>query len=48
MVAAWGAESLFGTQGMGSYSLFFVGVVYLLTSIGVRGGRIANALEDLI
>jgi O-antigen ligase len=36
MVAAWGAESLFGTQGMGNYSLFFVGVVYLLVSIGVR------------
>lgn len=33
MVTAWGSESLFGTQGMGSYSLFFVGVVYLLASI---------------
>ncbi|MDR3413491.1 MAG: hypothetical protein P4L87_21470 [Formivibrio sp.] len=33
MVAAWGAESLFGTEGMGSYSLFFVGVVYLLLSV---------------
>jgi hypothetical protein len=33
MVAAWGAESLFGTQGMGYYSLYFVGVVYLLMSI---------------
>ena len=33
MVAAWGAESLFGTEGMGYYSLFFVGVVYLLASI---------------
>ncbi len=33
MVAAWGAESLFGTDGMGYYSLFFVGVVYLLASI---------------
>ena len=33
MVAGWGAESLFGTEGMGYYSLFFVGVVYLLASI---------------
>jgi len=33
MVAAWGAESLLGTDGMGYYSLFFVGVVYLLVSI---------------
>jgi hypothetical protein len=37
MVAAWGAESLFGTQGMGYYSLFFVGVVYLLASIESDG-----------
>ncbi len=36
MVAAWGAESLFGTQGMGYYSMFFVGVVYLLASVGVQ------------
>ena len=33
MVAGWGAESLFGTEGMGYYSLFFVGIVYLLASI---------------
>jgi hypothetical protein len=33
MVSAWGAESLFGTQGMGYYSMYFVGVVYLLVSI---------------
>lgn len=33
MVAAWGAESLFGTEGMGHYSLFFIGVVYLLVWI---------------
>jgi O-antigen ligase len=33
MVAAWGAESLFGAEGMGYYSLFFVGTVYLLISI---------------
>jgi O-antigen ligase len=33
MVAAWGAESLFGTEGMGQYSLFFVGVVYLLATV---------------
>jgi len=33
MVAAWGGESLFGTQGMGYYSMYFVGVVYLLVSI---------------
>jgi hypothetical protein len=32
MVAAWGGESLFGIDGMGYYSLFFVGVVYLLAS----------------
>jgi O-antigen ligase len=30
MVAAWGAESLFGTQGMSNYSVYFVGIVYLL------------------
>jgi O-Antigen ligase len=33
IVAAWGAESLFGTESMGPYSLFFVGIVYLLLSI---------------
>lgn len=33
MVAAWGGESLFGTDGMGYYSLYFVGVVYLLVSV---------------
>lgn len=33
IVAAWGGESLFGTEGMGNYSLYFVGVVYLLSSI---------------
>ena len=33
MVAAWGAESLLRTQGMGYYSLFFVGVAYLLVTI---------------
>ena len=33
MVAGWGGESLFGTEAMGVYSLFFVGVVYLLASI---------------
>lgn len=33
MVAAWGAESLFGTQGMSYYSMYFVGVVYLLVSL---------------
>jgi hypothetical protein len=38
MVAAWGSESLFGTDGMGYYSLFFVGVVYLLASIASGGG----------
>jgi hypothetical protein len=38
MVAAWGAESLFGTDGMGYYSLFFVGVVYLLASIASDAG----------
>ena len=38
MVAAWGAESLFGTEAMGYYSLFFVGVVYLLVSIASNVG----------
>lgn len=37
MIAAWGAESLFGTQGMGCYSMYFVGVVYLLLSIVSEG-----------
>lgn len=43
MVASWGAESLFGTQGMGYYSLYFVGVVYLLVSLmsDVGNGRVA-------
>lgn len=48
MVAAWGAESLFGTQGMGNYSMFFVGVVYLLASIGIRCGETGQAVEYLI
>ncbi len=33
MVAGWGGESLFGTEGNNCYSLYFVGVVYLLVSI---------------
>lgn len=33
IVAAWGAESLFGTQGLGNYSLFFVGALYFLLSV---------------
>jgi hypothetical protein len=33
MVAAWGDESLFGTEVMGYYSIYFVGVVYLLASV---------------
>ena len=37
MVAAWGAESLFGTEGMVPYSMFFVGIVYLLVSIASEG-----------
>lgn len=32
MVAGWGGEYLFGTEGMNCYSLYFVGVVYLLVS----------------
>jgi hypothetical protein len=42
MVAAWGAESLFGTDGMGYYSLFFVGVVYLLVSIASDVGATSS------
>jgi O-antigen ligase len=38
MVAAWGTESLFGTDGMGYYSLFCVGIIYLLASIASGGG----------
>lgn len=38
MVAGWGGESLFGTEAMGVYSLFFVGVVYLLVSIASEVG----------
>lgn len=45
MVAAWGAESLFGTQGMGVYSLFFVGVVYLLVSIASDVGAPDSPLK---
>lgn len=33
MVAAWGAESLFGSTGMGYYSLYMVGILYLLVSV---------------
>lgn len=33
MVAAWGDDCIFGTQGEGYYSLYLVGVVYLLLSI---------------
>jgi hypothetical protein len=45
MVAAWGAESLFGTQGMGYYSLFFVGVVYLFVSIAFDSGATGFSLS---
>jgi hypothetical protein len=38
MVAAWGDESLFGAEGMGHYSLFFVGIVYLLASVASDAG----------
>jgi hypothetical protein len=33
MAAAWGSETLFGTEGMVPYSMYFVGVVYLLASV---------------
>jgi hypothetical protein len=33
MIAAWGSETLFGTEGMVPYSTYFVGVVYLLASV---------------
>ena len=33
MVAAWGGESLFGTENMAYYSMYFLGFVYLLASI---------------
>lgn len=36
-VAAWGAESLFGTDGMGYYSMYMVAAVYLLF-VMARGG----------
>ena len=45
MVAAWGAESLFGTEGMGYYSLFFVGIVYLLVWIGSKEGTTVFRLQ---
>ena len=45
MVAAWGAESLFGTDGMGYYSLFFVGVVYLLASIASNAGSTGSYFQ---
>ena len=49
MVAAWGAESLFGSEGMGYYSLFFVGIVYLLVSIasdeGGNGFSLAREIQ---
>jgi O-antigen ligase len=46
MVAGWGAESLFGTEGMGYYSLYFVGVVYLLISVGSDVGARGLFLSD--
>jgi len=45
MVAAWGAESLFGAQGSGYYSMFFVGVVYLLASIASEVGAPLTPLK---
>jgi hypothetical protein len=33
MTASWGAESLFGTDGMGYYSLYFVSATYLLATL---------------
>lgn len=33
MVAAWGGEYLFGTEGMNCYSLYMVGIVYFLISV---------------
>ncbi len=38
MVGGWGGESLFGTSGNG-YSLYLVGVVYLLLSIVSEGDK---------
>jgi hypothetical protein len=46
MVAGWGAESLFGTVGMGHYSLLFVGVVYLLASIASDCGGSRSPLPS--
>ena len=37
VLALSGGVLFFGTQGMGYYSLFFVGVVYLLASIESDG-----------
>jgi len=45
MVAAWGAESLFGTNGMGYYSLYLVGVVYLLVSLASDVGAPTGSLH---
>jgi hypothetical protein len=46
MVAAWGAESLFGTEGVGYYSLFFVGAVYLLVSVASDVGATGSFVSD--
>lgn len=46
MVAAWGAESLFGTQGMGYYSLYFVGVVYLLAIVALDSERSGHGVQS--
>jgi hypothetical protein len=43
MVTAWGGESLFGTEGMGHYSLYLVAVVYLLASVAWRPQREPSA-----
>lgn len=32
-VAAWGAESIWGVDGMGYYSLYFVGIIYLFVKM---------------
>lgn len=51
MATAWGSESLFGTEGMSCYSLYFVGIAYFLVSVmsntGEAGFRL-RAPERLI
>ena len=45
MVAGWAGEALLGTDGMGYYSLYMVGIVYLLISVASDVGAPTGSLH---